>query len=93
MNFKKPKSIGQLDATETQYNITCPSPTNRLMYLDDKGAKFSMAILVEKTDRYTVEFWFKANVEKFPKISESDVTYLFMMEGAAVDENAASNLA
>lgn len=26
-------------------------------------ASFSTAILVEKTQEYTVEFWFKANIE------------------------------
>ena len=48
--------------------MTCPSPENTQMYLGstDKNkskekASFSTAILVEKTEEYTVEFWFKAN--------------------------------
>jgi len=32
------------------------------MYLSGKGSKFSTAIFVNKTDSYTVEFWFKANI-------------------------------
>jgi len=35
------------------------------MYLMGEGAKFDMTIMVEKTDTYTIEFWFKADVEKF----------------------------
>jgi len=32
------------------------------MYLSGEGAKFSMAVLVGQTDRFTVEFWFKPNI-------------------------------
>ena len=48
-----------------------------------------MTILVEKTDRYTIEFWFKANVDEFKKILEPEDnpaqkrTFLFMMNGRA----------
>lgn len=63
------------------------------MYLEGDGAKFSMAILVEKTQQYTVEFWFRANLEQQAKLDEQDVTYLFMMAGAEGDENLTTQVA
>lgn len=89
VNFQTPNTIGQLSATETQYNVTCPSPVKRKMYLEGEGAKFNMAILVDSTTEYTVEFWFHFNnaTDVHEKIHSQDVTYLYMMEGAKIDEN------
>ena len=89
-------------AYETDWvNNTCPSPEYNLMLLgngtDDnglpwntEGAKFSMAILVDETDSYTVEFWFKAYTEngmpeKLALENKNDagqnVTFLYIMKG------------
>ena len=62
-NFDNPLLRGQLQAKTTDWNVTCPAPTDSLMYLGGPGVKFDMTILVEKTDRFTVEFWFKADVD------------------------------
>jgi len=35
------------------------------MYLSGEGVKFDISILIGKTETYTVEFWFKANVTEF----------------------------
>jgi hypothetical protein len=50
------------------------------MYLGGEGVKFDISILVGKTDTYTIEFWFKADVEKFSEKTQ-DRTFLFMMNG------------
>ena len=40
-----------------------------------------MGVLVEETDTYTVEFWFKPRFDEREKLAAQDITYLFMMEG------------
>lgn len=45
--------------------MTCPAPKSSLMYLSGEGVKFDISILIGKTETYTVEFWFKANVTEF----------------------------
>ena len=52
------------------------------MYLGGKGIKFDMSILVGKTNTYTVEFWFKADTQKFKEVTQ-ERTFLFMMNGRA----------
>ena len=82
-------------ATSTQWNkVTCPEPETSLMYLGGTGvdAKFSMAILVEKTDRYTVEFWFKPDPTKSAELLSQPLTYLYVMQGQT-DANAIGNVA
>ena len=56
------------------------------------GAQFTTAILVEQTDRYTVEFWFKAmpgalagesspdkNCDETPPEEDKNITFLYNM--------------
>ena len=52
------------------------------MYIGGKGSKFEMTILVETTTKYTVEFWFKANVAEFAA-NPQERTFLYMMNGRA----------
>ena len=79
-NFTNPVLYGQLQATQTQYNVTCPAPSTSLMYLGGPGAKFDISVLVDKTDEYTVEFWFKSDVASYANLNQTR-TYLFMMDG------------
>lgn len=55
---------------------------------DTFASKFSMAILVDQTEQYTVEFWFKPNLDltdalKSRNIGENgkSVTFLHIMKG------------
>jgi len=50
------------------------------MYLSGQGAKFDMSILVDQTNTYTIEFWFKADVASFSSVTQ-DRTFLFQMNG------------
>jgi len=52
------------------------------MYLGGEGVKFDISVLIGKTETYTIEFWFKANVTEFASVTQ-DRTYLFMMNGRA----------
>ena len=50
-----------------------------------ESAVFTTAILVDKTQEYTVEFWFKAVTGKADEIKKANkdgtsVTYLYNME-------------
>ena len=65
------------------------------MYLEGNGTKFSMAILVGQTDRYTVEFWFHPNtaVYKERMAPNQTVSYLFTMAGAEGDESQTTRTA
>lgn len=58
------------------------------MYLGGEGVKFDISVLVGKTDTYTIEFWFKADVKNF-ETKTQDRTFLFMMNGR--DEGIAEN--
>lgn len=53
------------------------------MYLGGEGAGFDISVFVEKTDTYTVEFWFKADVTAFSQVSSQSqkYTFLYMMNG------------
>lgn len=79
-NFENPVLNGQLQAASTEWDVTCPAPTSNRMYIAGEGSKFDISILIEKTETYTVEFWFKANVTEFAAVSQ-DRTYLFMLNG------------
>jgi len=35
-----------------------------MMYFNGQGAGLNMDIVIEKTDRFTVEFWFRADLSK-----------------------------
>ena len=50
------------------------------MFLQGEGAKFTMGVLVEETDKYTVEFWFKPDIKYAEELADQ-TTYLYMMEG------------
>ena len=97
----KQRYYGQVEATHTNWNdVTCPSPENSQMFLGSKiedgvmvsninsrqGAQFTTAILVDKTQEYTVEFWFKANTNVADQLKQENerngksVTYLYQMK-------------
>ena len=97
----KQRYYGQVQATHTNWNdVTCPSPENSQMFLGSKiedgvmvsdfnsrqDAQFTTAILVDKTQEYTVEFWFKANTDVADQLKQENerngksVTYLYQME-------------
>lgn len=38
-----------------------------------------MDVLVEKTDSYSIEFWFRPDVSKAAELAKQGVTYLFTM--------------
>ena len=78
-NFADPQLNGQLQASNTDWDVTCPAPKSSLMYLGGQYS-FDISVLVGKTETYTVEFWFKANVTEFAGVSQ-DRTFLFMMNG------------
>ena len=90
VTYEPPSTIGTLHATETQWQDgTCPNPEEPLMYLSGQGAKFSMAVLVDPTSEYTVEFWFKADTANYETIKAANTdattgvstTFLYMMSG------------
>ena len=70
------------------------------MYLTGQGAKFSMAVLVDATSEYTVEFWFKAKPTEYETIKKSNndtetgvsTTFLYMMGGQELSNEASVNI-
>ena len=108
------KYLGQMQATATDWNdVTCPSPNNSQMFLGYKyqdgnlvstsstrnGAQFTTEILVDATDQYTVEFWYKADTSYAVNLKEENkeadngdksVTYLFSMKDQ--DKNLAMDI-
>ena len=90
VTYEPPSNIGTLQATKTQWQDgTCPNPETPLMYLNGQGSKFSMAVLVDETKEYTVEFWFKADLANAATMIEANkdaetgvsTTFLYMMSG------------
>ena len=70
VNFRNPTRYGQLDARSTQWNgVTCPDPEVDQMYLNGGGAGLISEVLVDQTDRFTVEFWFKPDVSKASELA------------------------
>ena len=81
VNFRNPIRYGQLDARSTQWNgVTCPDPEVDQMYLNGGGAGLISEVLVDQTDRFTVEFWFKPDVSRASELARQGITHLITME-------------
>ena len=70
------------------------------MYLNGQGSKFSMAVLVEPTSEYTVEFWFKADTATADTMIEANrdpntgvsTNFLYMMSGQELSSEVSDNI-
>ena len=59
--------------------VSCPNPKFNQIYFAGKGAYVQSEVLIEETQEYTVELWFKPDWSKRMEILEQKFNYLFQM--------------
>ena len=66
VDYTSPSLFGQVEATSTQWNgVSCPDPETSQMYFNGGSSNgFMEMVEVKKTELYTVEFWFRPNVDE-----------------------------
>ena len=87
-NFTEPATLGQIHANSTLWDgVACPSAAESQAYLNKKGSSVTLTRVIEPTDSYTVEFWFRFP-EDVSLSAAQDMTYLFTMSEGSEETEA-----
>lgn len=91
VNYASPDWSGQLNATSTLFDgVGCPDPDLSQFLLSGSQAAVSLTVLSPKTDKMTVEFWFRVadSVASMPSPN-----YLFSMSSSRPDGSTSESMA
>lgn len=87
-NFTDPSSVGQIHANTTLWDgVACPAAMDSQAYFDEKGSGVTLDRVIEPTDSYTVEFWFRFP-EDVSLSASQDMTYLFTLSEGSEESEA-----
>ena len=78
-NFTVPATVGQIHANTTLWDgVARPNAMENQAHFDQKGSSVTLDRVIEPTDSYTVEFWFRFP-EDVSLAATQDITYLFTL--------------